>query len=288
MTDAVLSRLLCSSCLDTKIGGPDLPGFTDRDSSLDPSGHLPGRTGAPRPAVRRVRPRCLSGCSARGCRHRLRSDARSRPDASLARWCSTATPTAWRDHPSGPLPGAAGSVGVTRAAAGHEVGGGPSTRPSGHRRPSNDAAGEPWGIDDWDHVKTKLVDTEERRTAVLDELEPTELATSIEGLSPVGAAAILADTGDLDRLTRARAVVKHAGLAPGARKSGTFTLRARVTGAGRPVPSSTQPGHTLPSTPRSPLCRDRRRGHGHPPTLDAEHLRLMCGRQRVTSTGIPR
>jgi len=77
MTDAVLSRLLCSSCLDTKIGGPDLPGFTDRDSSLDPSGHLPGLTGAPRPAVRRVRPRCLSGCSARGCRHRLRSYARS-------------------------------------------------------------------------------------------------------------------------------------------------------------------------------------------------------------------
>ncbi len=91
-----------------------------------------------------------------------------------------------------------------------------------------------WVIDDWDHAKTKLVDTEERMTAVLDELELTELATSIDGLSPVGAAAILAETGDLTRFTSARAVVKHAGLAPRERKSGTFTGRARVTGAGRP------------------------------------------------------
>ncbi len=39
---------------------------------------------------------------------------------------------------------------------------------------------------------------------------------------------------DLRRLTSARAVIKHAGLAPRERKSGTFTGRARVTGAGRP------------------------------------------------------
>ena len=54
------------------------------------------------------------------------------------------------------------------------------------------------------------------------------------GLSPVGAAAILAETGDLHRFTSARAVVKHAGLAPRERMSGTFTGRARLTGAGRP------------------------------------------------------
>ncbi len=71
-----------------------------------------------------------------------------------------------------------------------------------------------WVIDDWDHAKTKLVDTEARMVAVLDELELTELATSIDGLSAVGAAAILAETGDLTRFTSARAVVKHAGLAP--------------------------------------------------------------------------
>jgi transposase len=92
-----------------------------------------------------------------------------------------------------------------------------------------------WVIDDWDHAKASLVDTETRMVTVLDELELTDLATSIEGLSPVGAAAILAGTGDLNRFTSARAVVKHTGLAPRERKSGTFTGRARVTGAGRPL-----------------------------------------------------
>ena len=57
----------------------------------------------------------------------------------------------------------------------------------------------------------------------------------IDGLSPVGAAAILAQTGDLRRFTSARAVVKHAGLAPRERISGTFTGRARLSGAGRPA-----------------------------------------------------
>jgi len=92
-----------------------------------------------------------------------------------------------------------------------------------------------WVIEDWDLAKTKLVDVEARMVAVLDELELTELATSIDGLSPVGAAAILAETGDLTRFTSARAVVKHAGLAPRERKSGTFTGKARLSGAGRPL-----------------------------------------------------
>lgn len=92
-----------------------------------------------------------------------------------------------------------------------------------------------WVIQDWDHAKTSLADTEARMVTVLDDLQLTELACSIDGLSPVGAAAILAETGDLNRFTSARAVVKHAGLAPRERKSGTFTGRARVTGAGRPL-----------------------------------------------------
>jgi transposase len=87
---------------------------------------------------------------------------------------------------------------------------------------------------EWDTAKAKLADTEVRMVAVLDELHLTELACSIEGLSPVGAAAILAETGHLRRFTSSRAVVKHAGLAPRERMSGTFTGRARLTGAGRP------------------------------------------------------
>jgi transposase len=91
-----------------------------------------------------------------------------------------------------------------------------------------------WTLSDWDHARAKLADTESRMVAVLDQLELTDLACSIAGLSPVGAAAILAETGDLHRFTSARAVVKHAGLAPRERMSGTFTGRARLTGAGRP------------------------------------------------------
>jgi transposase len=91
-----------------------------------------------------------------------------------------------------------------------------------------------WTLTDWDDARAKLENVEGRMSAVLDELGLTALVTSIDGLSPVGTAAILAQTGDLTRFTSARAVVKHAGLAPRERKSGTFTGRARVTGAGRP------------------------------------------------------
>lgn len=91
-----------------------------------------------------------------------------------------------------------------------------------------------WLIDDWVIAARKLAETEARMATTLDELELTELATSIHGLSAVGAAAILAETGDPRRFTSARAVVKHAGLAPRERISGTFTGKARLTGAGRP------------------------------------------------------
>ncbi len=91
-----------------------------------------------------------------------------------------------------------------------------------------------WTLSDWDDARAKLASAEARMVVVLEELQLTELVTSIEGLSPVGAAAILAETGDLTRFTSARAVVKHAGLAPRERMSGTFTGRARLSGAGRP------------------------------------------------------
>ncbi len=70
--------------------------------------------------------------------------------------------------------------------------------------------------------------------AVLDQLELTELVTSITGISAVGAATILAETGDPRRFATARALVKHAGLAPREKLSGTFTGRTKLTGQGRP------------------------------------------------------
>jgi transposase len=89
-------------------------------------------------------------------------------------------------------------------------------------------------LEDWADTHRKLGDTETRMTAVLDELELTALVTSIHGLSAVGAAAILAETGDPTRFATARALVKHAGLAPREKLSGTFTGRTELTGQGRP------------------------------------------------------
>jgi transposase len=92
---------------------------------------------------------------------------------------------------------------------------------------------------DWQVAGDKLTDTEARMTSVLDQLGLTELATSIPGLSAVGAVAILAETGDPRRFTTARALVKHAGLAPREKLSGTFVGRTKLTGPG---PARTAPG----------------------------------------------
>jgi hypothetical protein len=46
-------------------------------------------------------------------------------------------------------------------------------------------------LGDWLETHRRLLDTETRMTAVLDELRLTELVTSITGLSAIGAAAIL-------------------------------------------------------------------------------------------------
>ena len=89
-------------------------------------------------------------------------------------------------------------------------------------------------LQDWDHAQRRQADTEARMLTVLGELELTGLVTSITGLSAIGAAAILAETGDPNRFATARALVKHAGLAPREKLSGTFTGRTKLTGQGRP------------------------------------------------------
>jgi transposase len=87
---------------------------------------------------------------------------------------------------------------------------------------------------DWVHANERLADTETRMVAVLDELQLTGLVCSIPGISAVGAAAILAQTGDPRRFATARALVKHAGLAPREKLSGNFKGRTKLTGQGRP------------------------------------------------------
>jgi transposase len=87
---------------------------------------------------------------------------------------------------------------------------------------------------DWQHVQTLQADTEARMTGILDAMGLTAVVTSIPGLSAVGAAVILAETGDLSRFASARSVVKHAGLNPAENTSATFRGQTHLSRRGRP------------------------------------------------------
>jgi transposase len=92
-----------------------------------------------------------------------------------------------------------------------------------------------FALQDWHHAVGQLADVETRMVEVLDALELSELVTSICGLSLVGAAAILAETGDPARFDCARTWVKHAGLCPRANESGNFHGATTVSRRGRPA-----------------------------------------------------
>ena len=103
-------------------------------------------------------------------------------------------------------------------------------------------------LEDWTHAQQSLHDVETRMSGVLEELKLTELVTSIPGISAVGAAAILAQTGDPRRFTSARGLVKHAGLAPRERNS-----RARSKAAPN-SPARAAPGYgSRPGAPSGAL-----------------------------------
>lgn len=87
---------------------------------------------------------------------------------------------------------------------------------------------------DLTRARAELAVVQTRMVAVLDELHLTDLVSSIPGLSTVGAAAILAETGDLTRFGSARAVVKHAGLCPRDNASGKYQGSTPISGRGRP------------------------------------------------------
>ena len=87
---------------------------------------------------------------------------------------------------------------------------------------------------DWRSTKTRGAEVESRMVAVLDELGLTELVTSIAGIRAVGAAAMLAQTGDPTRFDCARTLVKNAGLCPRDNTSGTYEGRSRISRRGRP------------------------------------------------------
>jgi transposase len=87
---------------------------------------------------------------------------------------------------------------------------------------------------DWRTTQTRLSDVQSRMVGVLDALGLTRLITSIPGLSAVGGAVILAETGDLSRFASARSVVKHAGLNPAENTSATFRGQTQLSRRGRP------------------------------------------------------
>jgi transposase len=89
-------------------------------------------------------------------------------------------------------------------------------------------------LGDWRDLRARLAATEKRMVQVLEELGPAELAASIDGMSALSAAVILAETGDLQRFASGRAVVKHAGLNPSEHASATISGRTRVSRRGRP------------------------------------------------------
>ena len=69
--------------------------------------------------------------------------------------------------------------------------------------------------------------------AVPGELGLSRLA-DIPGLTAVGAAAILAETGDPRRYDSSSSLVKHAGLSPSGNASGAFEGQAHISRRGRP------------------------------------------------------
>jgi transposase len=92
-----------------------------------------------------------------------------------------------------------------------------------------------FALADLHHARAQRSQAETRMVGVLDSLGLTGLVTSIPGLSAVGAAAILAESGDLSRFDSGRAVVKHAGLCPRENASGGYAGKTTISGRGRPL-----------------------------------------------------
>ncbi len=92
-----------------------------------------------------------------------------------------------------------------------------------------------FALSDWHRALCGLHDVEVRMVEVMEALGLAELVTTIDGLSVVGAAAILAEPGDPRRFGSPRTWVKHAGLAPRANESGNFRGQTKTSGRGRPA-----------------------------------------------------
>jgi len=88
-------------------------------------------------------------------------------------------------------------------------------------------------LGDLQRTRAQLRAIEADMVAVLAELGLSRLA-EIPALTAVGAAAILAETGDPRRYDGSSSLVKHAGLSPSDNASGAFAGQAHISRRGRP------------------------------------------------------
>src|SRR5690242_21217874 len=88
-------------------------------------------------------------------------------------------------------------------------------------------------LGDLQRTRAQLRAVEADMVAVLAELGLSRLA-DIPGLTAVGAAAILAETGDPRRYDSSSSLVKHAGLSPAENASGAMAGQAHISRRGRP------------------------------------------------------
>jgi transposase len=88
-------------------------------------------------------------------------------------------------------------------------------------------------LDDLQRIRGQLRTVEADMVAVLGELGLSRLG-DIPGLTAVGAAAILAETGDPRRYEGSSSLVKHAGMSPSENASGAFEGQAHISRRGRP------------------------------------------------------
>jgi transposase len=89
-------------------------------------------------------------------------------------------------------------------------------------------------LGDLQRTRAQLRQVEADMVAVLGELGLSRLG-NIPGLTVVGVAAILAETGDPRRYDSSSSLVKHAGLAPSDNASGAFAGQAHISRRGRPA-----------------------------------------------------
>ncbi len=111
-------------------------------------------------------------------------------------------------------------------------------------------------LGDLQRTRAQLRAVEADMVAVLAELGLSRLG-DIPGLTAVGAAAILAETGDPRRYDSSSSLVKHSGLAPADNASGAFAGQARISRRGRPGLRLTAWRAVLPMLRHNPVMTAR-------------------------------